>query len=110
MRAHIGLIVPKDRENCTIRIADQIVAWEEGKGFVFDDTYDHEVWNDTDEDRVVLLFDFNRPMRLWGRVLHRVFVAGLQMTAYYREPKRKMPDFDARFEAAVKRSQEFLES
>lgn len=109
MRSHIALIVPKDRENCTIRIADQTVAWEEGKGFVFDDTYDHEVWNNTNEDRVVLLFDFDRPMRFWGRLLHRVFVAGLRMTAYYREPKRKMPGFGDRFDAAVRRSQDFLE-
>lgn len=109
MRSHIGLIVPKDRENCTIRIEDQIIAWEEGKGFVFDDTYDHEVWNNTEEDRVVLLYDFTRPMRFWGRVLHKFFVKALQMTAYYREPAGKMPGIEARFEAAVKRSQKFLE-
>lgn len=109
MRSHIGLIVPKDRENCTIRVEDQTLSWEEGKGFVFDDTYDHEVWNNTDEDRVVLLFDFTRPMRFWGRALHKTFLMGLQMTAYYQEPKRKMPGLGARFEAAVQRSQNFLE-
>ncbi|MCP5081123.1 MAG: aspartyl/asparaginyl beta-hydroxylase domain-containing protein [Alphaproteobacteria bacterium] len=110
MRSHVGLIVPKDRENCTIRIEDQTVAWEEGKAFVFDDTYDHEVWNRTDEDRVVLLFDFNRPMKFWGQVLHKIFLAGLRLTAYYQEPKRNLPGLDARFEAAVKRSQDILEN
>jgi len=37
------------------------VAWEEGKALVFDDSYEHEVWNRTDEDRVVLLWDVWHP-------------------------------------------------
>ena len=32
-----------------------------GEVFVFDDTYEHEVWNDTGDERVILLFDFDRP-------------------------------------------------
>jgi beta-hydroxylase len=110
LRSHLALIVPKDRENCWIRIEDQRVNWTQGKAFVFDDTFDHEVYNNTDEDRVVLLFDFDRPMRFWGRLLHRVFLAGLRMTAYYREPKRNMLTHEQRFEAAVKRAQGMLEN
>ena len=110
MRVHLGLIVPKDRENCTIRIADEIVAWEEGKAFVFDDTYEHEVLNNTGEERVVLLFDFDRPMRFWGRLLHKTFVTGLKLTAYYREPKKNIASIEDRFEAAVKRAQDMTEN
>jgi len=47
LRSHIGLIIPKDREKCRIRVDDTITAWKEGEIFVFDDTYEHEVWNDT---------------------------------------------------------------
>lgn len=43
---------------CGIRIGDQVRAWEEGKCLVFDDAYDHEVWNGTEEERVLLLVDF----------------------------------------------------
>ncbi len=43
---------------CGIRIGDQIRAWEEGKCLVFDDAYEHEVWNRTEEERVLLLVDF----------------------------------------------------
>ncbi len=110
IRCHLGLIVPKDRENCTIRIEDQIVQWKEGEAFVFDDTYDHEVLNDTDEDRVVLLFDFNRPMKLPGRVLNWVFVRLLKLTAYYQEPKKKMQSYEDQFEAAVRRAEANLEA
>ena len=70
LRAHIGLIVPDEAEKCRIRIDDEIVAWRPGEMFVFDDTYEHEVWNETDQERVILLFDFDRPMKFRGRMLN----------------------------------------
>jgi beta-hydroxylase len=36
--------------------------WEEGKTLIFDDTYDHEAWNDSSEPRVVLFVDFLRDL------------------------------------------------
>ncbi len=63
LRYHLGLQVPEPREQCRIRIGTQICHWEEGKSLIFDDTYNHEVWNDTDGYRVVLFVDFVRPMR-----------------------------------------------
>ena len=69
IRVHLGLIVPDDRENCYMRVGDETMRWEEGKCHVFDDTYRHEVANDTDQERVVLLFDMDRPMRLPGRLV-----------------------------------------
>lgn len=63
LRLHLGLIVPEPRAQVRIRIADKIHLWEEGKCLVFDDTYNHEVWNDTEGYRVVLFVDFARPMR-----------------------------------------------
>jgi aspartyl/asparaginyl beta-hydroxylase (cupin superfamily) len=109
LRCHLGLIVPKDAEKCRLRVADQICVWREGEMFVFDDTYDHEVWNDTDEERVILLFDFDRPMRFWGRVINKTFVSLLKLTAYYQEPKKKMQSFEERFEAATRRADANLE-
>lgn len=109
LRAHLGLIIPKDAEKCRLRVADEICVWREGEIFVFDDTYDHEVWNDTDEERVILLFDFDRPMRFWGRVVNSSFVSLLKLTAYYQEPKKKMQNFEDRFEAATRRADANLE-
>lgn len=109
LRAHLGLVVPDDRENCYMRVEDQKCPWEQGKLIVFDDTYDHEVRNDTPQERVVLLFDFVRPMRFWGRVLNWLFIQGLKMTAYYQEPKAKMKGFEEQFEAATRRADRILE-
>jgi ornithine lipid ester-linked acyl 2-hydroxylase len=109
VRAHLGLIIPKDAEKCRLRVGDTINVWRPGEIFVFDDTYEHEVWNDTTEERVILLFDFNRPMRFWGRVVNGGFVRLMKLTAFYQEPKRNMENFEDRFEAATRRANENLE-
>ena len=109
LRAHLGLIIPKDAEKCRIRVGDVIKVWRPGEIFVFDDTYEHEVWNDTDEERVVLLFDFDRPMRALGRAVNNSFIRLMKLTAFYQEPKKNMADFEARFEAAAKRYNDNLE-
>jgi aspartate beta-hydroxylase len=55
---HLPLIVPG---NCLLRVGNETRAWEEGKAWVFDDTMEHEAWNNSDRLRVVLLFDIWRP-------------------------------------------------
>ena len=61
IRAHLGLIVPEPRAKVRMRVGGEMVYWEEGRCVVFDDTYKHEIWNDTDGVRVVLLIDVVRP-------------------------------------------------
>ena len=109
LRSHLGLIIPKQAEKCRMRVGDTINVWRPGEIFVFDDTYEHEVWNDTKEERVILLFDFNRPMKFWGRLVNSTFVRLLKLTAYYQEPKKNMATFEDRFEAATRRANENLE-
>ena len=109
LRSHLGLIIPRDAEKCRMRVGDKIQVWRPGEIFVFDDTYDHEVWNDTDDERVILLFDFDRPMRFWGRLLNKSFVSLLKLTAYYQEPKKNMQTMEERFEAATRRADQNLE-
>lgn len=55
---HLPLIVPPD---CRFRVGNEVREWSEGKLFIFDDTIEHEAWNDSSEDRVVLIFDIWRP-------------------------------------------------
>jgi aspartate beta-hydroxylase len=51
---HLPLIVPP---GCGFRVGGQQREWEPGKAFVFDDSIDHEAWNDSDVPRAVLIFD-----------------------------------------------------
>jgi aspartyl/asparaginyl beta-hydroxylase (cupin superfamily) len=55
---HLPLIVPP---GCRFRVGNEVREWEEGKLLIFDDTIEHEAWNDSSEDRVVLIFDIWRP-------------------------------------------------
>ena len=60
LRAHLGLLVP--RQNVEMRVADRKLKWSEGKIFVIDDSFEHEVWHKAPgEIRLVLLIDFWHP-------------------------------------------------
>jgi aspartyl/asparaginyl beta-hydroxylase (cupin superfamily) len=68
---HLPLIVPA---GCWFRVGNETREWHYGKAFVFDDTIEHEARNDSDELRVVLIFD------VWNPFLspaERELVAGL---------------------------------
>ena len=55
---HLPLIVPP---NCRLRVGNEVRPVEAGKAIIFDDSIEHEAWNDSDETRVVLLFEIWRP-------------------------------------------------
>ncbi len=55
---HLPLIVPK---GCRFRVGGEMRGWEEGEAFAFDDTIEHEAWNDSDALRAVLIFDVWNP-------------------------------------------------
>jgi aspartate beta-hydroxylase len=55
---HLPLIVPGD---CSIRVGSETHVWHEGELFAFDDSFEHEAWNSSSEDRVVLIFESHHP-------------------------------------------------
>jgi aspartyl/asparaginyl beta-hydroxylase (cupin superfamily) len=55
---HLPLIVP---EGCGFRVGGETRRWEEGRAFAFDDTIDHEAWNDSDALRAILILDTWNP-------------------------------------------------
>ena len=55
LRCHLGLVVPPD---CALRVGGETRRWEQDKCLIFDDTLEHEAWNRSGEDRIVLLLDF----------------------------------------------------
>ncbi len=55
---HLPLIVP---EGCRFRVGGETREWREGEAFAFDDTIEHEAWNDSDQVRAVLIFDVWNP-------------------------------------------------
>lgn len=66
LRLHLPLVVPPEEGHssypqCGIRVGSSVQRWVEGKALVLDDSYEHEVWNDTDSERVLLLVDVWHP-------------------------------------------------
>jgi aspartyl/asparaginyl beta-hydroxylase (cupin superfamily) len=56
--AHLPLIVPP---GCGFRVGNDTREWVPGKAWVFDDTVEHEAWNDSAQLRVILMFDIWHP-------------------------------------------------
>jgi aspartyl/asparaginyl beta-hydroxylase (cupin superfamily) len=57
LRCHLGLLVPP---GCTLHVNGVQREWENRCVWLFDDTYAHEVWSNSDQHRVVLIMDFNK--------------------------------------------------
>ena len=55
---HLPLIVPR---RCGFRVGNDVREWVPGKVWLFDDTVEHEAWNDSDEDRILLIFEVWKP-------------------------------------------------
>ncbi|HEX3896725.1 MAG TPA: aspartyl/asparaginyl beta-hydroxylase domain-containing protein [Rudaea sp.] len=55
---HLPLVVPPD---CAIKVGGELHAWEEGRCITFDDTFEHEAWNRSDQTRTVLIMDVWNP-------------------------------------------------
>ncbi|XP_069678126.1 aspartyl/asparaginyl beta-hydroxylase isoform X6 [Periplaneta americana] len=58
LRSHLGLVVP---EGTFIRVAEETRSWKEGGLFIFDDSFEHEVWHNGTTTRLVLIVDVWHP-------------------------------------------------
>jgi aspartyl/asparaginyl beta-hydroxylase (cupin superfamily) len=59
VRCHLGISVPDG--DCAIRVGAETRHWRDGECLVFDDTFEHEAWNHTADDRIVLIVDMWHP-------------------------------------------------
>ncbi|MDE3182021.1 MAG: aspartyl/asparaginyl beta-hydroxylase domain-containing protein [Bacteroidota bacterium] len=85
IRSHLGLIIPGKPGDCVMRIENEYIYWQEGKSVVFDDTYEHEVWNNTGEVRVVLLIDVIRPFKSHLTLINNKIINLIGNSSYVKE-------------------------
>ena len=91
LRYHLGLITPNS-DACRIFVDGEPYAWRDGEDVVFDETYIHRAENRTDQDRIILFCDLERPLRTpVMRALNR-FIAGhvLHVTASRNVPAERV--------------------
>ncbi len=72
LRYHLGLATPNS-PSCQITVDGQSCSWRDGEDFVFDETYPHQAHNGTDQPRLILMCDVDRPLAPWGRLLRWVY-------------------------------------
>lgn len=95
LTGHLGLIVPKAEGKCRMQLDEEMLHWREGRMLVFDDTFHHEVWNDTDELRAVLLIQFRRPVGLIGRIVGGIFLFGIRRSQFVQDARAEMGQWEA---------------
>jgi ornithine lipid ester-linked acyl 2-hydroxylase len=110
VRCHLALKVPRDAEGAVMRVGSTQFHWAEGKAIVFDDTYKHEVRNDTAEERVVLLLDTRRPMRWPGHAAFALTRAMLRASPFVRDSRRNQQRWEQGNGAAFERSPAAVEA
>jgi beta-hydroxylase len=97
LRYHLGLIVPEPSERCRIRIADETHHWKAGASLIFDDTFNHEVWNDTDGVRVVLFVDFLRPLKFPLDLFNRSLLGAARLLPMLRAARDRQRRWERSF-------------
>jgi hypothetical protein len=95
VRCHFGIVVPGG--DCAIRVGEETRRWEEGRCLVFDDRFEHEAWNHTAEDRIVLIVD------LWHPGLSSIEISLLEgLQRYASSHARKLDRYWATNAAAAR--------
>jgi ornithine lipid ester-linked acyl 2-hydroxylase len=98
LRLHLGLMVPDTPPHTVaIRVDDTVCHWQEGKVLIFDDAYEHEAWNYSDETRVVLFVDFVKPLRFPASFVNWLVLNIALFTPFIREGKKAQKDWEKRF-------------
>ncbi|MDY7002950.1 MAG: aspartyl/asparaginyl beta-hydroxylase domain-containing protein [Cyanobacteriota bacterium] len=98
VRYLLALKVPEPKEKCRIRVGDETRHWEEGKSMMFDDSFPHEAWNETDGVRVVLFLDIMRPMRFPLSFFNELFMKLIAISPYIQDANINQKNWADRLE------------
>lgn len=97
LRLHLGLVVPVSNDEVAIRVGSDVRHWEEGRVLVFDDSYEHEAWNNSERPRVVLFVDFLRPMRFPANVVNALLLKASTFSLFVREARDNQRRWERNF-------------
>jgi ornithine lipid ester-linked acyl 2-hydroxylase len=99
LRYHLGLLVPESGpDDVGIKVGGEVARWAEGKSLVFDDTFVHEAWNETDETRVVLFVDVVRELRQPMKTFNAIVIKAIGYSPFIQDAKRRHQEWERRFD------------
>ena len=79
LRYHLGLATPNS-DDCFINIDGVSYSWRNGEALLFDETYLHYARNDSDQYRLILMCDIDRPMSFIGRCVNFFYKSLAKLT------------------------------
>ena len=60
-RCHLGIEIPAQLPGCGFEVSGVQTSWEKGKWLIFLDAHQHSAWNNTDQQRIIMIVDVVRP-------------------------------------------------
>ncbi len=99
LRLHLGLIVPEPNDQIAIRVDKHVLHWKEGEAMLFDDAFEHEVWNRTDGLRVVLFVDFVKPLNFPANLVNWAIISLAPFTPFIREGVAQQKQWEKKYYA-----------
>jgi aspartyl/asparaginyl beta-hydroxylase (cupin superfamily) len=82
-RCHLGLNIPEGLPNCGFKVRDELRAWENNQWLIFMDAYTHEAWNNSNNNRYILLIDILRD----EFKLKKAYVCSTVLTSLFLQKK-----------------------
>jgi len=90
IRYYLGLSIPTDEQGlpqAVLSLDDIEYYIGDGEALLWDDTYPHEVWNNSDKLRIALLLDIRRRHMPWDmELLSRLIISMIRATVRMRKP------------------------
>lgn len=88
IKCHLPIILPQNGNDYWLKVDGDKYQWKMGEALIFDDSYIHEVHNNTDETRVVLLVEFLRPLPDEFDKLNKTVVKEIKESSQIKIPKK----------------------
>jgi beta-hydroxylase len=101
LRYHLALRTPADETAARIRVGSRTEHWRDGRSLVFDDTFEHEAWNDSDEIRVVLFIDVIRKLPWYLAAPNRAFIGSIRRSPFVQRALAKNDAWQETLGAAI---------
>jgi beta-hydroxylase len=95
-RYHLGLKTPND-DRCFINVDGVNYSWRDGEDFIFDETYLHYANNNSEEERIILMCDIDRPLSPIGSFFNWIFKGILSLSVVPNTPEDRKGLFNRIF-------------
>jgi beta-hydroxylase len=92
------LLIPEPEDQLGISVGGQVAHWSEGESLVFDDTFEHAAWNDTDGTRVVLFLDVVRELRGPMKAFNQFMIKAIGYSPFIQDARRRHEAWERRFD------------